>query len=55
MVSVGLLAVSGSGFSGFPLAFHYAFGFLINTAIAVIVIFVGLALLRQPTFKSDGD
>lgn len=55
MVSIGLLAVSGSGFSGFPFAFHYAFGFQINTAITVIVIFVGLALLRQPTLKSTGD
>ena len=55
MVSVGLLAVSGGGFSGFPFAFHEAFGFLINTAYAVIAIFAGLVLLRQPSTKSNGD
>jgi hypothetical protein len=51
MVSVGLLAVSGGGFSGFPFAVHEAFGFLINTSYAVIAIFSGLALLRQPSTK----
>jgi hypothetical protein len=55
LVSLGLLAVSGSGFSGFPFAIHDAFGIPINTAGAVIAIFVGLALLRQPSTKSNGD
>ena len=55
MVSVGLLAVSGGGFSGFPFAVHDAFGFLINTAYAVIAIFLGLALLRQPKPNGNGD
>jgi hypothetical protein len=55
MVSVGLLAVSGSGFSGFPFAIHESFGIPINTAGAVIAIFVGLALLRQPSIKTNGD
>ena len=54
LVSVGLLAVSGSGFSGFPFAVHEAFGFQLNTAYAITAIFVGLALLRQPSVaKSD--
>jgi hypothetical protein len=54
LVSVGLLAVSGSGFSGFPFAVHEAFGFRLSTAYAITAIFVGLALLRQPTpAKSD--
>ena len=55
LVSVGLLAVSGGGFSGFPFAVHEAFGFLINTSYAVIAILIGLALLRQPSNKSTGD
>lgn len=55
MVSVGLLAVSGGGFSGFPFAVHDAFGFLINTSYAVVAIFVGLASLRQPSAKSKAD
>ena len=46
--SLGLLAISGAGFSGFPFAIRESFGIPISTAGALVAIGVGLALLRQP-------
>ena len=48
LVSVGLLATAGAGFSGFPLAVHDAYGIPVSTAGALVAVVMGLTLLRQP-------
>jgi hypothetical protein len=47
-LSVGLLGISGGGFSGFPTAMHEAFGVPIYTAGCLAAVGLGLVLLRQP-------
>jgi len=49
LLAAGLLAVAGAGFSGFPVAWHTAYGIPVSAAAAMVAIGVGLALLRQPT------
>lgn len=51
--SLGLLAVSGAGFSGFPFAIRESFGIPISTIGALIAIGIGLVLLRQPAQTSS--
>lgn len=51
--SLGLLAVSGAGFSGFPFAIRESFGIPISTLGALIAIGIGLVLLRQPAQTSS--
>jgi hypothetical protein len=46
--SLGLLAISGAGFSGFPFAIRESFGIPISTLGALIAIGIGLVLLHQP-------
>ncbi len=53
LLSVGLLGISGGGFSGFPVAMHTAFGIPIYTSGCLIAVVVGLALLRQPARRND--
>jgi hypothetical protein len=53
LTSLGLLAISGAGFSGFPFAIRESFGIPISTFGALIAIGVGLALLRQPAREVD--
>jgi hypothetical protein len=48
LLSAGLLAIAGAGFSGFPLAFHAAYGIPVSSSLALVAVLVGLALLRQP-------
>lgn len=48
LIPVGLLGVSGAGFSGFPIAVHSAFGVPISTAGCLVAIGLGLMVLRQP-------
>lgn len=45
-LSVGILGVSGAGFSGFPLAVHTGFGIPLNAPIAILVLILGLLILR---------
>jgi hypothetical protein len=49
----GLLSIAGAGFSGFPLAFHTAYGIPVSTSLALVAVLVGLALLRQPLPARD--
>lgn len=51
--SLGLLAISGAGFSGFPIAIRESFGIPISTAGALVAIGIGLLLLRQPAQSSS--
>jgi hypothetical protein len=48
MLALGLLAVSGTGFSGFPVAMQQAYGVSLSCSAALIVVLIALALLRQP-------
>ena len=48
LVSSGLLVIAGAGFSGFPLATTVAYGVTVSTAVALLAVLAGLALLRQP-------
>lgn len=48
LTSLGLLAISGAGFSGFPFAIRESFGIPISAFAALLAIAIGLSLLRQP-------
>lgn len=53
LLGAGLLAIAGSGFSGFPLAFHQAYGIPVSTSIALVAVVAGIALLRAPLPERD--
>ena len=48
VLSLSILAVSGGGFSGFPLATREQFGVSISTPVAIAGVLLGVVLLRQP-------
>lgn len=48
LLSAGLLAVSGAGFSGFPLAVRHAYGLPLNAVAALVAVGAGLWLVRRP-------
>lgn len=51
LISLGLLAIAGAGFSGFPLAIRESFGIPISSLGALLAIGLGLTLLRQKAYS----